>query len=76
MIIDIRDEEINRVASLVGKTVQEIEAGIKEAICEYLEDEEGLFIAEQRLSDPDQEFFTLEEVRKELGLEDHLRKAS
>ena len=60
------EQRLKKVASRTGKT----EAELAQELVKYgIEDLEDISIAEERLANPGQTF-TLEEVRKELGLDD------
>ena len=64
------DERLDRLAKATGRTKT---FHAREAILEYLDDLDDLYLAEQRLTDSrsgQSRTYTLEEVERELGLED------
>ena len=64
------EERLERLAKATGRTKTYY---AREAILEHLDDLEELYLAEQRLSDNRagrSQTYTLEEVERELGLED------
>ena len=64
------EERLERLAKATGRTKTYY---AREAILEHLDDLEDLYLAEQRLIDNRagrSQIYTLEEVERELGLED------
>ncbi len=73
LAVRLPEEIEHRLVNLAKKTGRTKSFYAREAILEYLDDLEDIYLAEKRLEDlraGRSRTYTLEEVEKELGLED------
>jgi RHH-type rel operon transcriptional repressor/antitoxin RelB len=73
MAVRLPDEIYDRLKSLADKTGRSATYYLREALQEYMDDLEDIYLAEKRLEDiraGKSRTYTLEEVEQELGLED------
>ncbi len=73
LAVRLPEEIEHRLVNLAKKTGRTKSFYAREAIVEYLDDLEDIYLAEKRLEDlraGRSRTYTLEEVEKELGLED------
>jgi RHH-type rel operon transcriptional repressor/antitoxin RelB len=71
--IRLPDETYERLQTLASRTGRPTAYYIREALDEYLDDLEDIYLAEQvleRIRSGEEQVCSLEEVRKRLGLED------
>ena len=69
----LSDEAFDRLAALAAKAGRSTEAYIEDALTEHLEDQEDIELAERALEireRGDSRTYSLEEVGRELGLDD------
>lgn len=67
------EQRITELARLTGRTKSYY---VREALLRHLEDIEDLYTALHRLENPGSRYYTMEEVKKELGLAGNMDRKS